>query len=47
MPIPGKKAGDDTNFDFGFFMNSKVMALESAGLSLPLNGNEVLQIKKR
>jgi uncharacterized protein (UPF0210 family) len=47
MPIPGKKAGDATSFDFGFFANSKVMALESLPLFFPLNGNEVLQIKKR
>jgi uncharacterized protein (UPF0210 family) len=47
MPVPGKKAGDDTNFDFAFFAPSKVMALDSTGLSSPFNGNEVLQIKKR
>ena len=47
MPVPGKKAGDETNFDFGFFANSKVMKLDSAELNSPLNGNEVLQIKKR
>jgi uncharacterized protein (UPF0210 family) len=47
MPVPGKKAGDETNFDFGFFVNSKVMALDSEALNSPFNGNEVLQIKKR
>jgi uncharacterized protein len=47
MPIPGKKAGDETNFDFGFFANSKVMALDSAELNSPFNSNEILQIKKR
>jgi len=47
MPIPGKKAGDETNFDFGFFVNSKVMKLDSAELNSPFNQNEVLQIKKR
>ena len=47
MPVPGKKAGDDTNFDFGFFANSKVLALDSAGLNSPFNNHEVLQIKKR
>jgi uncharacterized protein (UPF0210 family) len=30
MPVPGKKAGDRTDFDFGFFANSRVMALESS-----------------
>jgi uncharacterized protein (UPF0210 family) len=47
MPIPGKKAGDETSFDFGFFANSRVMALDSAELNPPFNQNEVLQIKKR
>ncbi len=47
MPVPNKRAGDATNFDFGFFANSKVMMLESLPLSSPLNGDEILQIKKR
>ena len=47
MPVPGRKAGDETNFDFGFFSNSKVMALESAKLNPPFDTNEVLQIRKR
>ena len=47
MPVPGKKAGDETSFDFGFFANSKVMALDSAELNSPFNGSGVLQIKKR
>jgi len=40
MPVPGKKAGDETNFDFGFFANSRVMALDSAPLQPPLSGDE-------
>ena len=47
MPIPGKKAGDETNFDFAFFAPSRVMALESAESNSPLNSQEVLQINKR
>ena len=47
MPIPGKKAGDETKFDFAFFAPSRVMALESAELNSPLNGQEVLHINKR
>lgn len=31
MPIPGKKAGDPTQFDFPYFANSKVMSLEGPG----------------
>lgn len=47
MPVPGKKAGDETSFDFGFFANSKVMALDSSPLRSPFNSNETLQIQKR
>ncbi len=47
MPIPGKVAGDETNFDFAFFAPSRVMALDSARLSSPLNGREVLQLKSK
>ncbi|MBI3739084.1 MAG: DUF711 family protein [Chloroflexi bacterium] len=47
MPVPGKKAGDATAFDFGFFANSKVMALESESLGGALNSREILQINKR
>jgi uncharacterized protein len=47
MPIPGKKTGDPTSFDFGFFANSKVMALEAAPLSAALGGRETIQINKR
>jgi uncharacterized protein (UPF0210 family) len=32
MPIPGKAAGDLTEFDFEFFANSRVMGVESSGL---------------
>jgi len=47
MPVPGKQAGDETNFDFGFFANSKVMKLDSLPLNSPFDKDEVLQIKKR
>jgi uncharacterized protein len=33
MPVPGKRAGDETNFDFPYFKNSRVMELGAAGLS--------------
>ncbi|MBK6795112.1 MAG: DUF711 family protein [Anaerolineales bacterium] len=39
MPIPGKKAGDATTFDFAFFANGRVMALESSPLHGALNDN--------
>jgi hypothetical protein len=33
MPIPGKKVGEITSFDFPYFANSRVMALEAKPLS--------------
>jgi uncharacterized protein (UPF0210 family) len=47
MPIPGKKAGDLTSFDFAFFARSKVMALDSTQLNSPFTGQEVLSIQSR
>jgi uncharacterized protein (UPF0210 family) len=47
MPVPGKKAGDSTEFEFGFFAASKVMKLEAGELSSPLNGNENFELAKR
>jgi uncharacterized protein (UPF0210 family) len=40
MPIPGKKAGDPTNFDFPYFANSRVLALEADPLGGLLAGKE-------
>jgi hypothetical protein len=47
MPVPGKKAGDETTFDFGFFANSKVTSLAAEALHSPLNGDETIEIRKR
>ncbi len=47
MPIPGKKVGDPSNFDFGFFANSKVMALESEGLGGLLKNTESFMLQSR
>jgi uncharacterized protein len=47
MPIPGKRAGDPTGFDFAFFANSKVMALEAQKLENVFSGDEVFQISSR
>jgi uncharacterized protein (UPF0210 family) len=47
MPVPGKRAGDATAFDFAFFANSKVMALDSEPLSLPLGGNEIFSLQTK
>jgi len=47
MPIPGKKSGDETNFDFAFFAPSRVMALDSEGLTNSLSGTEVFSLLSR
>mgnify|MGYP006372688417 CR=1 FL=1 len=47
MPIPGKKAGEETNFDFAFFARSKIMNLESVPLNGPLSGNENFSLQAK
>ncbi|MBL8099619.1 MAG: DUF711 family protein [Anaerolineales bacterium] len=47
MPIPNKSAGDETNFDFAFFANSKVMKLESASLQNALGGDESFSLNSK
>lgn len=46
MPIPGKRPGDSTDFDFDFFANSKVMALEAEPLSAALGGDEIFRLQR-
>jgi uncharacterized protein (UPF0210 family) len=45
MPIPGKQAGDTTEFDFAYFANSKVMALESEKLGGNFGGDEIFKLQ--
>jgi len=47
MPVPGLKAGERTGFDFAFFANSRVMALDAAPLTGVLVGDEVFALKTR
>ncbi len=47
LPIPHKKAGDPTAFDFAFFANSKVMALGTEPLRGLLGGAETFPIQPR
>jgi uncharacterized protein (UPF0210 family) len=47
MPIPGKKAGDPTGFDFAYFANSRVMALKALPLERFLAGNESFELRKK
>ena len=45
MPIPGKKAGDRSDFDFEYFANSKVMALDAEKLGGVFAGDEVFKLQ--
>ena len=47
MPVPNKKAGDETNFDFAFFAPSRVMALDAEGLTASLAGTESFHLSSR
>jgi len=47
MPIPGKQAGDPTDFGFEYFANSRVMKLESAPLKPPLDTGGLIALKRK
>jgi hypothetical protein len=47
MPIPGKKAGDPTGFDFAYFANSRVLPLEARPLRGLLAGEEAFALLPR
>jgi len=47
MPIPGKKAGDPTNFNFDYFASSRVMALEAQALKPPLSEKSRIRLTSR
>lgn len=47
MPIPGKEAGEMTDFDFEFFANSRILPVDSASLRGKLAGNEEIKITPR
>jgi uncharacterized protein (UPF0210 family) len=47
MPIPNKKAGDDTEFDFEYFANSKVMDLQAQSISGLLAGEDPYKLNSR
>ena len=47
MPIPGKKVGDQTGFDFAYFANSKVMSLHAVPLESFLGGDELFTLHHR
>ncbi len=45
MPIPGKKAGESTTFDFSYFANSRAMTLEAQELMNLMGGEGYLDIR--
>jgi len=47
MPVPGKKAGDLTDFNFDYFANSRVMELEAEPLTRLFTGNEIFSVHPR
>jgi len=44
MPVPGKSAGDTTNFSFSYFSNSRILSLPALPLQGCLAGEELLEI---
>ncbi|MGB9673246.1 MAG: DUF711 family protein [Anaerolineales bacterium] len=47
MPIPGKKVGEETTFDFGFFANSRILPIKEGRLSGLFQHSERLIIQPR
>jgi uncharacterized protein len=47
MPVPGRQAGDPTGFNFAFFANSRVMALDAQPLGGLLAGRETFYLHRR
>ena len=47
MPIPGKQAGDEIEFDFPYFANSRVLAIEAEPLKGFLAGEETFLLGTR
>jgi len=47
MPIPNKKAGDKTDFDFSYFAKGSVLDYPYRGIHPPLTSKETIKIKSR
>ena len=47
MPIPGKGAGELTDFDFPYFANSRVMSTQARAIEGPLAGGETFRLRPR
>ena len=47
MPIPNKKAGDKTDFDFSYFAKGSVLDYPFSGIQPPLTVGETIKIRPR
>ncbi len=47
MPIPGKKEGDPTGFDWAYFANSRVLPISASPLYGFLAGDEAFSLRRR
>ena len=47
MPLPGKKVGDRVHFDFDYFADSRVMALDAQKISSPLRDEDSIRFTPR
>jgi len=47
IPVPGKNVGDPTAFNFDYFTNSRIMALEAEPLTKLFAGNETFSLHSR
>ncbi|MEJ2352015.1 MAG: DUF711 family protein [Anaerolineales bacterium] len=47
MPVPGKEAGNPTDFDFDYFANSLVLPLRAQRLTRLFTGDEVFHLRRR
>jgi len=47
MPIPGKKEGELTDFDFEFFSRARVLSVAGQSLEFSRFGNEPILLRPR
>ena len=47
MPVPGKQAGEPTTFDFPYFSNSHVLAVEAEPLQGLWSGDDWFHLQPR
>jgi hypothetical protein len=47
MPIPGKRVGQRTEFEFDYFANGRVLDYKSGALTGLLRGEEFMKLSAR